>query len=78
MQKITDCVYNNLFISSIDLVKRFNTMTQQETEVTMSGRLQAWQGKTENIPAAQQALLKRARLNHLAMLGEYEEVMENE
>ena len=38
--------------------------------------LQAWQGKTENLPAAQQALLKRARLNHLAMLGEYEEAME--
>ena len=40
--------------------------------------LQAWQGKTSNIPDAQQALLKRARLNHLAMLGEYEEVMEND
>ena len=40
--------------------------------------LQAWQGKPENILAAQQALLKRARLNHLAMLGEYEEAMENE
>lgn len=40
--------------------------------------LQAWQGKAENIPAAQQALLKRARLNHLAMLGEYQAVMENE
>jgi len=39
--------------------------------------LQAWLGKTENIPAAQQALLKRARLNHLAMLGEYEKAMEN-
>ena len=26
--------------------------------------------------AAQQALLKRAKLNHLAMLGEYEESME--
>ncbi len=38
--------------------------------------LQAWQGKTENIPAAKQALLKRARLNHLAMLGEYEAAME--
>lgn len=38
--------------------------------------LQAWQGKTENIPAAQAALLKRARLNHLAMLGEYSADME--
>jgi fructose-bisphosphate aldolase, class I len=40
--------------------------------------LQAWQGKTENLPAAQQALLKRAHLNHLAMLGKYEAVMEND
>lgn len=38
--------------------------------------LQAWQGKVENIPSAQQALLKRARLNHLAMLGEYQAAME--
>ncbi len=40
--------------------------------------LQAWHGKPENIPAAQQALLKRARLNHLAMLGEYQSSMEND
>ena len=40
--------------------------------------LQAWLGKTENIPAAQQALLKRAKLNHLAMLGKYQAAMENE
>ena len=38
--------------------------------------LQAWQGKPENIPAAQAALLKRAKLNHLAMLGEYTADME--
>ncbi len=40
--------------------------------------LQAWQGKTENMLAAQQALLKRARLNHLAMLGKYQSGMEND
>ena len=40
--------------------------------------LQAWQGKAENITAAKQALLKRARLNHLAMLGEYEAAMETD
>jgi len=39
--------------------------------------LQAWQGKDDNIPAAQQALLERARLNHLAMLGEYSPDMEH-
>lgn len=40
--------------------------------------LQAWLGKTENAQAAQQALLKRARLNHLAMLGQYQPALENE
>jgi fructose-bisphosphate aldolase class I len=40
--------------------------------------LQAWQGKAENIPAAQKALLKRAWLNHLAMLGEYQDSLEND
>jgi fructose-bisphosphate aldolase class I len=40
--------------------------------------LHAWAGNAANIPAAQQALLKRAKLNHLAMLGEYEESMEAE
>ncbi len=39
--------------------------------------LHAWMGKAENAEAAQQALLKRARLNHLAMLGEYKASMEN-
>lgn len=38
--------------------------------------LKAWSGVAENGPSAQQALLKRARLNHLAMLGEYEPGME--
>ena len=40
--------------------------------------LHAWSGKPENVAAAQQALLKRARLNHLAMLGEYQTAMESE
>jgi len=40
--------------------------------------LQAWQGKTENVEAAQQALLKRARLNSLARQGKYTETMESE
>lgn len=38
--------------------------------------LHAWAGKTENIAAAQAALLTRAKLNHLAMLGEYTTEME--
>ncbi|NIA01389.1 MAG: fructose-bisphosphate aldolase class I [Planctomycetia bacterium] len=40
--------------------------------------LQAWMGKADNVSSAQQALLKRARLNHLAMLAEYQAAMENE
>lgn len=40
--------------------------------------LQTWRGKVENVPAAQQSLLKRARLNHLAMLGEYQVEMEDD
>lgn len=40
--------------------------------------LHAWRGKAENVQAAQQALLKRARLNHLAMLGEYQPALEND
>jgi fructose-bisphosphate aldolase class I len=39
--------------------------------------LQAWQGKPGNVAAAQQALLKRARLNGAAQRGEYQEKMEN-
>lgn len=40
--------------------------------------LHAWAGVAANGPAAQRALLKRARLNHLAMLGEYEQSLEGE
>jgi fructose-bisphosphate aldolase class I len=38
--------------------------------------LQAWLGKQENVTRAQQALLKRARLNSLAQRGEYAASME--
>ncbi len=38
--------------------------------------LKAWQGKDENIPQAQEALLKRLRLNSLADVGEYNVSME--
>jgi fructose-bisphosphate aldolase class I len=40
--------------------------------------LRAWGGKPENVPAAQQALLKRARLNSLAMRGAYTGEMEKD
>jgi fructose-bisphosphate aldolase, class I len=38
--------------------------------------LEAWSGKEENVPAAQQAFLKRARLNGAARRGEYDPAME--
>lgn len=38
--------------------------------------LKAWSGKAENIASAQEALLKRARLNSLASIGKYESTME--
>ena len=38
--------------------------------------LKAWMGKTENVGAAQIALLKRAKLNGLATMGEYSSEME--
>ena len=34
--------------------------------------LKTWQGKPENVQAAQQALLKRARANSMAQLGKYD------
>ncbi len=40
--------------------------------------LDAWAGKTENTATAQQALVKRARLNAAAQLGHYREAMEAE
>lgn len=40
--------------------------------------LKAWGGKDENIRAAQKELLKRAKLNSLALRGEYKKEMENE
>ncbi len=38
--------------------------------------LKAWRGKSENVPAAQQALLKRAKLNGAAQRGYYTPAME--
>ena len=39
--------------------------------------LKAWQGKDENVPAAQSAFIKRAMLNSLATMGKYTENMED-
>jgi fructose-bisphosphate aldolase class I len=39
--------------------------------------LKTWAGETENIPAAQEALMKRSYFNGLATKGEYSADMEN-
>ena len=38
--------------------------------------LQAWKGQAGNVAAAEQALLKRARLNSAAALGKYDAAQE--
>jgi fructose-bisphosphate aldolase, class I len=38
--------------------------------------LEIWKGEDANVPAAQQALLHRARCNQAARRGEYSEAME--
>ncbi|MBT7194545.1 MAG: fructose-bisphosphate aldolase class I, partial [Candidatus Marinimicrobia bacterium] len=38
--------------------------------------LKSWKGKKENVPAAQSAFMKRAKLNSLATQGKYSEDME--
>ncbi|OGT35524.1 MAG: fructose-bisphosphate aldolase [Gammaproteobacteria bacterium RIFCSPHIGHO2_12_FULL_37_14] len=40
--------------------------------------MKIWQGQAKNIPAAQQAFYKRAKLNSLASMGKYSEAMEKE
>jgi len=40
--------------------------------------MKTWQGQAKNIPAAQAAFYKRAKLNSLAAKGEYTDAMENE
>jgi fructose-bisphosphate aldolase class I len=62
-----------------------NAMAEQPWELSFSfGRalqqpvMQAWQGKSENVELAQEALFKRAMLNSLARYGRYQADMENE
>ena len=40
--------------------------------------LRAWSGRAENVAAAQEALLRRARFNSAAALGRYEEALEGD
>lgn len=47
----TSIVLLLFFLSSADLVKRFNTMTQNDIDSLLYGRLRAWQGTIEMIKA---------------------------
>lgn len=40
--------------------------------------MKVWQGQAKNIPAAQKAFFKRAKLNSLAAMGNYSEAMEKD
>lgn len=54
------------------------TLTFSYGRALQDDALKAWAGRAENIPAAQGAFLKRAKLNGLAQLGKYEPSMEKE
>ena len=65
-------------------LNEMNKMGKQPWELSFSyGRalqdsvLKTWLGKPENVPAAQAAFLKRAKLNGLARSGKYDASMEN-
>jgi fructose-bisphosphate aldolase class I len=66
-------------------LNQMNMMGMETLELSFSfGRalqgpvLKAWEGKPENINAAQKAFYHRAKMNSLARKGEYKEEMEND
>ena len=70
-------------IVATDNLNAMNVLDEQPWLLSFSyGRalqedcLKTWSGKPENIRAAQDALLKRARLNSLASIGDYNSDME--
>lgn len=67
--------------ANLDAINRLRANAPWQLSISYGRALQqpalhAWAGKAENREAAQQALLKRARLNSLARLGEYAADME--
>lgn len=54
--------------------RRFKAINMESTEE----HRRVWLGKTGHAKAAQQALLKRARLSHLPMQGQYQPALETE
>lgn len=73
--------------SSEQATAHLNAMNQNELPWNLSYSyaralqdyaMKTWQGQAKNITAAQQAFLKRAKLNSLAATGDYSESMERE
>jgi len=52
------------------------TLTFSYGRALQAAALQAWGGKVDNVPAAQQAFLHRARMNSLAAVGEWRAELE--
>jgi fructose-bisphosphate aldolase class I len=51
-------------------------LTYSYGRALQASALDTWSGKEENVPAAQDAFYKRAKLNSLATKGDYSEDME--
>ena len=58
-------------LNNVSSVKRPWALTFSFGRALQASVLAAWQGKKENVPAAQAELLKRAHANNLAALGKY-------
>ncbi len=69
--------------ANLDAINRLRGNAPWQLSISYGRALQqpalhAWRGKPENVAAAQQALLERARLNSLAREGKYDPAMEKE
>jgi len=69
--RIKTCISENIVINSISDIKRPWALTFSYGRALQASVLQAWQGKRENVNAAQNELLKRAKANSEAAKGVY-------
>lgn len=63
----------SIYLNNINTIKRKGpwSLTFSYGRALQQSTLKAWQGKKENVPAAQKALLARAQANSEANLGKY-------
>lgn len=63
----------SVYLNTINSIKRKGpwSLTFSYGRALQQSTLKAWQGKVENVPAAQKALLARAQANSEANLGKY-------